>query len=342
MKKQQKETEALQAQMDEEAKKKEEERAKQREKDLEKIADIEKNILRSPEDLTDTTNLLKVQRQRERGLAEIEALVLTEDEKRKAIAALNAFYDDKEAEAAAKDAEKETAAAQKKQSEKIKNLELEREFDAMSFEEQRQVLAERRQALLDDEILTETQKQELLGQFAEAEAQMDAKKVASKQAMLQAVANVAGAETKVGQALLIAKNILTMKEMIMDLKKITFKGKSAVAEAGVNAAQNVSESSKIGCSQNIITIAAAIGQGVPIIQQVKKAVGKTKAAGAGSATAPTVAATGGRGATEQQSPAFNIVGASQQSQVANAIAGANQRPVKAYVTSNDLTNGPGA
>ncbi|BCV04765.1 MAG: hypothetical protein CM15mV90_340 [uncultured marine virus] len=42
--------------------------------------------------------------------------------------------------------------------------------------------------------------------------------------MLQAVANVAGAETKVGQALLIAKNILTMKEMIMDLKKITFKG----------------------------------------------------------------------------------------------------------------------
>ena len=81
--------------------------------------------------------------------------------------------------------------------------------------EQRQVLAERRQALLDDEILTETQKQELLGQFAEAEAQMDAKKVASKQAMLQAVANVAGAETKVGQALLIAKNILTMKEMIL-------------------------------------------------------------------------------------------------------------------------------
>jgi|TARA_R100000479_G_scaffold68576_1_gene32782 hypothetical protein len=337
MKKQQKETEALQAQMDEEAKKKEEERAKQREKDLEKIADIEKKYIKKSEDLTDTTNLLKVQRQRERGLAEIEALVLTEEEKRKAIDALNAFYDDKEAEAAAKDAEKETAAAQKKQNEKIKNLELEREFDAMSFEEQRQVLAERRQALLDDEILTETQKQELLGQFAEAEAQMDAKKVASKQAMLQAVANVAGAETKVGQALLIAKNILTMKEMIMDLKKITFKGKSAVAEAGVNAAQNVSESSKIGFPQNIITIAAAIGQGISIIQQVKKAVGKTKAAGAGSATAPTVAATGGRGATEQQSPAFNIVGASQQSQVANAIAGANQRPVKAYVTSNDVS-----
>ena len=42
---------------------------------------------------------------------------------------------------------------------------------------------------------------------------------------LDAVIGLAGAETKVGQALLLAKQILQMKEMMMDLKNLTPKAK---------------------------------------------------------------------------------------------------------------------
>ena len=131
---------------------------------------------------------------------------------------------------------------------------------------------------------------------------------------------------------------MQLQETLMDLKRITFKGTQAVGEAGVNAAQNVSQSSKIGFPQNIITIAAAIGQGISIISSVKKAVAKTKAAGAGSATAPTIPAAGARGASEALEPAFNVIGSSSSTQIADALGAANDRPIKTYVTSNDVTS----
>ena len=271
-----KQTAEVQAQIDEQNQKDADEAAKKREEALKKLASIEEKFAKKAQDDAAKTNEAKAKLARERALKEINDLVLTEEEKRKALAQVNAYYDTVEAEARKKDDEKETEERQKKQTEKFTALQLDKEFEAMDFEQQRQVLAERRQALLDDEILSEKEKQVLLQEFAIAEENIDRGKVASKQAALQAVANIAGAESKVGQALLIAKSMLAMKETLMDLKRITFKGKPAVAEAGVNAAQNVSQSSKIGFPQNIITIAAAIGQGISIIGQVKKAVEKQK------------------------------------------------------------------
>ena len=120
----------------------------------------------------------------------------------------------------------------------------------------------------------------------------------------------------------------------MDLKRITFKGAEAVGQAGVSAAQNVAESSKIGFPQNIITIAAAIGQGIGIIKSVKSAVAKTKAkaTGGGSTGVSTPSA-----ATPSQPPQFNIVGAGGTNQLAEAIGSQEKQPVKAYVVSNDVT-----
>ena len=332
-----KETAQVQAEIDEENQKAADEAAKKREEALKKLATIEEKYAKKALDDAAKTNEDKAKLARERALKEINDLVLTEEEKRNALAQVNAYYDTVEAEAKAKDDEKETEERNKKQQEKFEGLQIDKEFEAMDFEMQREVLAQRRQMLLDDEMLSEAQKQSLLAEYAAQEENLDRQKVASKQAALQAVANIAGAESKVGQALLIAKNMLTMKEMIMDLKKITFKGKSAVAEAGVDAAQNVSQSSKIGFPQNIITIAAAIGQGISIIGQVKKAVGKTKAAGAGSASAPTPVTAAAGAATQAQAPAFNVVGASGTNQLAQAIGGQSQQPVKAFVTATDVS-----
>ncbi len=169
----------------------------------------------------------------------------------------------------------------------------------------------------------------------EAEIELEKKRVEAKQQALDAVISIAGAETGVGKALLIAKQALALKETLMDIKKITFKGTQAVASAGVNAAQNVSESSKIGFPQNIITIAAAIGQGLSIISSVKKAVGKTKAAGSvgSSVSTPSVSGSG----SQSQPPSFNIVGASDTNQLADAVAGQAQQPVQAFVVANDVT-----
>ena len=39
-----------------------------------------------------------------------------------------------------------------------------------------------------------------------------------------------------------------------------------------------------------------------------------------------------------QAPAFNVVGASPENQLANAIGKNDQKPIKAFVVSNDVTN----
>ncbi len=333
-----KENAEIEKETEEERKKREDEKKKE----LDKLAKLQDKFNKQLEDQEDKTFLAKAQRQRERALAELDALKLSTEEKRKAEKAINDFYDEEERKAQIEDDNAKAAEREKASEKRLEELQLEKEFDALSFEEQRNLINERRALLLEDETLSEAHRQQLLQQYGEAEQELDKKKVASKQAALQAVANIAGAETRVGQALLIAKNALALKETLMDLKKITFKGTQAVAEAGVNAAQNVSESSKIGFPQNIITIAAAIGQGASIIGQVKKAVSKTKASGAGSATAPTVASSSRREATTQaQAPAFNVIGASGQSQLAQAISGQEKQPVKAFVTANDVTTAQG-
>ena len=336
-----KELEEIANEQAEKDKKAAEEAAKQREKDLQKIADIEKKYAKMSEDLDDITALAKAQRKRQRALEELEAVKLSAEEKRKAEQAINAYYDDLEAKAAETD-------AKKLNEEKLKLFTFDKDIEKTDFEERRARLAEQRQLLLDDEILNEEQRSLILKQLNDADLAVkkeeadalfaiEQKKRQDKYDTLDAVASVAGAESKVGQALLIAKQAMQLQETLMDLKRITFKGTQAVGEAGVNAAQNVSESSKIGFPQNIITIAAAIGQGVSIISSVKKAVAKTKAAGTGSAVAPTAPAAG-RPASEALAPAFNVVGASGSNQIAEALGSANDRPIKTYVTATDVSS----
>ena len=172
-------------------------------------------------------------------------------------------------------------------------------------------------------------------EIAEQEKKIEQDKIKNKFAVLDAISGIADAETGIGKALLIAKQALVLKESIIDLKRITFKGTQAVGEAGVDATKNVSSASKIGFPQNIITIAAAIGQGVSIIKSVKKAVGKTKAKASSIGTSmPQVPSTP---TPASLPPAFNVVGAGSTNQLAEAIGGQSQQPIKTYVVANDVT-----
>ena len=194
------------------------------------------------------------------------------------------------------------------------------------LEEARQLQIEREKEIDEAELKRK-------GENTKKELELDKKKVAGKKSVVDSLSQFADAETGIGKALLIAKQGLALQESIMDLKRITFKGTQAVAEAGVSTAQNVAESSKIGFPQNIITIAGAIAQGIGIIGSVKKAVSKTRAgsvAGASSVSVPSVS-------SPSLPPAFNVVGQSSTSQLADAIGGQSQQPVKAFVVSGDVT-----
>lgn len=168
---------------------------------------------------------------------------------------------------------------------------------------------------------------------AEKERELEKQKIRDKQMVVDAISQFANAESGIGKALLIAKQALALQETLLDVKRITFKGSQAIGEAGVNASQNVSESSKIGFPQNIITIAAAIAQGVSIIRSVKSAVSKTKAQASSMASSFTPSVD----SPSSTPPAFNVVGTSGANQLAGAIASQQQQPVKAFVVSNDVT-----
>ena len=90
---------------------------------------------------------------------------------------------------------------------------------------------------------------------------------------------------------------------------------------------------KIGFPQNVITIAAAIGQGIGIINSVKKAVASTKANVSTNTPTPNVSSP----STNSLPPAFNIVGASETNQLADAIGGQTQEPTRAYVVATDVS-----
>jgi len=55
----------------------------------------------------------------------------------------------------------------------------------------------------------------------------------------------------------------------------------------------------------------------------------------GGGTAPSTPSGGGRGA---QPPAFNVVGAAPENQLAQTLGEREDRPVKAYVVGDDVTN----
>ena len=185
----------------------------------------------------------------------------------------------------------------------------------------------------------------------------DAKKVAEELAVLEEkkrqdrldtfdnLIAIGGAETKFGQAMLIAKQLLLAKELIMDVKATLFAAKTSAtktviksAEAGVDVASGAAKAAAAApFPGNIPLIVGYAAQAVGIVSAIKSAVKASKQAtkgigggGGGDISAPSI--DGG-----SVPPAFNIVGASGESQLADAIGGQSQRPSRSYVVASDVS-----
>ena len=181
---------------------------------------------------------------------------------------------------------------------------------------------------------------------AEFLEELEQRKRDSKKQTVDTISNLVGQETALGKAALLAKQFMVAQEFILNAKSQIANAKKALADATTTGAQaGVEVAGSVGKAANtapppfnIPFIVSAIATGAGIISSVKSAIGATKSAasqaGAGggatpSLSAPTTAASA--------PPAFNIVGSSGQNQLAETIAGQTQRPIKTYVTSQDVT-----
>lgn len=166
----------------------------------------------------------------------------------------------------------------------------------------------------------------------EEEVRIEQEKTNAKRKALDDAISLADAESGVGKALLIAKQALALKEMILEAKKTLTFGKLAVAKSAVAGAEGTAQTAKVGFPQNIPLLIGYAAQLVGIIGAVKSATSSA------NRVASSIGGAGGAGgATQPQAPNFNIVGATQTSQLAEAIGEQTQQPVQAYVVANDVT-----
>lgn len=222
----------------------------------------------------------------------------------------------KEQELQEKFDEEDKAKLLKKQQEKIEQLELDNEFDTLTFDQQREVLQQRRDAINSDELLSTEQKNNLLKDLSDVSVEISEEEFKQKMTAamgyahsLQSVSNVIGQETAAGKAMAVAASLIsTYASIAGQLQAFSKKGIPGYA------------------------IAQAIATGAVGFANVKKIISTKvpKSSGGGGASVSAAAAT-------PQAPSFNIVGATETSQLAEAIGEQTQEPVQAYVVANDVT-----
>ena len=181
-----------------------------------------------------------------------------------------------------------------------------------------------------------------LQETLDGEIEIEEKKRKFANDTLDNAARIAGEESKLGKALLVAKQALALQSFLIDIGALQQKASIAVAGANLDAASSgtaiakgTAETAKIGFPQNILPLIGYAATAAGIISSIASAVKSTK----------TVAASvGGSSGTSGETPkpvptppAFNIVGQSETSQLSETIANQNQKPVQAFVVSNDVT-----
>lgn len=169
----------------------------------------------------------------------------------------------------------------------------------------------------------------------EKEAELEQQRVAQKQAALDAILGLVNAETAVGRAALIAKQILSAKEMVMEAKKTLTFSSMAAAKSSAAVAEGTAQTAKVGFPQNIPLLVSYAAQAVGIFSAIKQAVSKSKKAasmaGVGGGDSVGSAPNLGGGAA----PQFNVVGNTGVNQIAQTLG--QQQPVQTYVVANNVT-----
>ena len=216
---------------------------------------------------------------------------------------------------------------------KLAKAEFEAENEFLTFEARREAILERERILLEDEALTDQERYELKLDSYTKLNELEDQRVAKQQETLDNIISIVGAETGVGKAFLIAKQLLAAKELAIEISKTIAFSTQAAARSVVAVAEGTAQTAKIGFPQNIPMLIGYAAQAIGIISAITSAVSSAKAptsalssAGGGSVSTSVPAA----------APQFNVVGTSDTNQLAQGLGG--QQPSKAYVVSTDMTS----
>ena len=177
------------------------------------------------------------------------------------------------------------------------------------------------------------------------EKAIEEQRIAQRENTFNNAVALAGAETKLGKVLLLAKQLLLAKEFVMNAKSSIANAKKALGDTAVKGSEATAEVAGSVAKAtntapppfNIPFILTAIATGASVLSAVKAAISSTK-----SAAAAVGASGGGASVSSPQvslssPPAFNLVGASETNQLAGAIGNQAQVPVQAFVVANDVT-----
>ena len=162
---------------------------------------------------------------------------------------------------------------------------------------------------------------------------------------LNAIIQLAGAESKIGRMALIGKNILAAKEMILEAKKTISFSKASMSRSLAAVAAGTAKTAAVGFPQNIPMLLMYAVQAVGIIGAIRSAVKGAKKSTEGTGVnanipepsapvIPTIASISEQEDVQAFQPSFNNL-STQGNQIADALGTAP--PVQAYVVSQDVT-----
>ena len=190
-------------------------------------------------------------------------------------------------------------------------------------------------ARTDAEQLFLTEKQRINNEILNNERETELESQNIKLKALDDLTSIAGAETKVGQALIIAKNVLLAKELIIEASKTLSFATQAGARSTIAVAEGVAQTAKVGFPQNIPLLIGYAAQAAGIISAISSATSSAKAGAVGGGS------TGGGGAQRVQAPtapSFNLVQGTDSNQIAQSINQGNQTPIQAFVVGDAVTS----
>ena len=199
------------------------------------------------------------------------------------------------------------------QTKRLEELALTKEEELEDFQTQRDLLAEQRQAITDDELLSEQQKEEALAANSEASVKLTDQEYAAKRATILGYAqslaqfsDILGKETAAGKALAIASTLFS-----------TYQG--------------ASDALKDETIPNTFARVAAVGTVLATGFKQVKGIMSTQVPGGSGVSSPVM------DTSVASAPSFNVVGQGGTSQLASAIADQQAAPSRSYVVAQDVT-----
>mgnify|MGYP003672302635 FL=1 len=199
------------------------------------------------------------------------------------------------------------------QTKRLEELQLAKETELEDFQIQRDLLAEQRQLLEDDELLSDDQKNAALKANSEASAKItELEYIAKRNSVLSYAQSLAqfsdilGKETAAGKALAIASTLFS-----------TYQGASdALTDETI---------------PNTFARVAAVGTVLATGFKQVKGIMSTQVPGGSGVSSPVM------DTSVASAPSFNVVGQGGTSQLASAIADQQAAPSRSYVVAQDVT-----